>query len=149
MQTVKALKALPGRQEGSVFSVDESSAKALQERGDVEFVEGSIESGGLFVRSTARSGAVTQVAEADYPEQVVGEPAEGEEGERAEVVDGDGVTHTGTLPAELGQPTKASNKADLVAYAARQGLADETGNVYSEAELESLSKPELIAKLGL
>ncbi|KLI05790.1 hypothetical protein [Mycolicibacterium senegalense] len=147
MQTVKALKALPGRQEGSVFSVDESSAKVLKERGDVEFVEGTIESGGLFVRSTARSGAVTQVAEADYPElpeQVVGEPVE-----LGEVVDGDGVTHTGTLPAELGQPTKNSNKADLVAYAARQGLADEAGNVYSEAELESLSKPELVAKLGL
>ena len=148
MQTVKALKALPGRQEGSVFSVDESSAKVLQERGDVEFVEGTIESGGLFVRSTARSGAVTQVAEADYPEQP-GEQVVGEPVELGEVVDGDGVTHTGTLPAELGQPTKNSNKADLVAYAARQGLADDTGSVYSEAELESLSKPELVAKLGL
>lgn len=144
MQTVKATKALPGRQEGSVFSVDEASAKVLKERGVVEFVKDPAESGGLFVRSTTRSGAVTQVAEADYPQQIVGEPAEGETGERAEVVDGDGVTHT-----ELGQPTKASNKADLVAYAARQGLADETGNVYSEAELESLSKPELVAKLGL
>ena len=139
MQTVKAVKPLPGRHEGAVFTVDEASAAVLKERGDVEFVDDTPESGGLFVRSTARSGAsVTQVAEADYPEQP----------ERGEVVDGDGVTHT-ELPAELGQPTKASNKADLVAYAARQGLADETGNVYSEAELESLSKPELVAKLGL
>lgn len=140
MQTVKAINALPGRQEGAVFSVDEASAKVLKERGDVEFVEDDAKSGGLFVRSTTRSGAVTQVAEADYPEQP---------GDQGEVVDGDGVTHTGVLPAELGQPTKASNKADLVAYAARQGLADEAGNVYSEAELESLSKPELVAKLGL
>ncbi|OCB46708.1 hypothetical protein A5721_10985 [Mycobacterium vulneris] len=145
MQTVKAIKALPGRQEGAVFSVDEASAKVLKERGDVEFVEDDAKSGGLFVRSTTRSGAVTQVAEADYPEQIVGEPAEGQTGDRGEVVD----AATGEPIAELSQPNKASNKADLVAYAARQGLADETGNVYSEAELESLSKPELVAKLGL
>ncbi|WP_319456867.1 MULTISPECIES: hypothetical protein [unclassified Mycobacterium] len=149
MQTVKAVKAMPGRQEGSVFQLDENSAKVHKERGNVEFVDDDApEAGGVFVRAKTRlsGAAVTQVAAADYPEQVVGEPAEGEQGEAGAVVDGNGDTHTGHVPAEV---SKASNKADLVAYAARLGLADESGNVYSEAELESLSKAELVDKLGL
>ncbi|GJJ23736.1 hypothetical protein [Mycolicibacterium mageritense] len=146
MQTVKAIKALPGRQEGAVFQVDEVSAEALRERGDVEFVDEAPEAGGLFTRNTTRrsGAAVTQVAAADYPEQVVGEPAEGQEGEAAEVVDGDGATHSGVLPA----PTRNANKADLVAFAAGKVTHDD-GTAYTEAELESLTKPELADKLGL
>jgi hypothetical protein len=126
VQTVKAVKALAGYQEGDVFSVDEGSAAVLKERGDVEFVtDEAPEAGGLGVRATTRrSGvAITQVAEADYPEQPAADTESG--------------------------PTKSSNKADLVAFAATQGLADESGNVYSEAELEALSKADLVAKLKL
>lgn len=164
MQTVKALIALPGRQEGSVFQVDEDSAKVLAERGHVELVDESGESGGLFTTaSTRRSGAaVTQVAAADYPEQphVEGEPVDDDaEGEAGEVTGGDGVAHT-ELPAPTGEAvdgvvkvetvtvTRASNKADLVAYGVGKVKHDD-GTDYTAAELESLPKPELVAKLGL
>ncbi len=164
MQTVKAIIALPGRQEGSVFQVDEDSAKVLVERGHVELVDESGESGGLFTTaSTRRSGAaVTQVVAADYPEQpqIVGEPVvDGADGEPGEVADGDGNAHT-ELPAPAGDfvdgvikvdtvtVTRASNKADLVAYAVGKVKHDD-GSDYTQAELESLSKPDLVAKLGL
>lgn len=139
MQTVKALKPLPGRQEGSVFSVDEDSAKVLQERGEVEFVDDATESGGVFVRSTTRrsGAAVTQVAAADYPEQTA--PAEDETAPADEAA-GD--------TAEPAAVTRASNKADLVAYAVGK-LKHDDGTDYTEAEIEGLSKPELVAALKL
>ncbi|WP_061003579.1 hypothetical protein [Mycolicibacterium mucogenicum] len=162
MQTVKALIALPGRQEGSVFQVDDDSATVLVERGHVELVDEAGESGGLFTTSsTRRSGAaVTQVVAADYPEQVEGERvADGEAGETGEVVDGDGNTHT-ELPAPAGDVadgaakvetvtvTRSSNKVDLVAYGVGK-VKHADGSNYSQAELESLSKPDLVDKLGL
>lgn len=141
MQTVKALKPLPGRQEGSVFSVDEDSAKVLQERGDVEFVDDAAESGGVFVRSTTRrsGAAVTQVAAADYPEQTA--PAEDQTAPADESA-GD------TAEPAAAAVTRASNKADLVAYAVGK-LKHDDGIDYTEAEIEGLSKPELVAALKL
>lgn len=164
MQTVKALIALPGRQEGSVFQVDDDSATVLVERGHVELVDEAGESGGLFTTSsTRRSGAaVTQVVAADYPEQsqVEGEPvADDADGEAGEVVDGDGNAHT-ELPAPAGDVvdgvtkveamtvTRSSNKVDLVAYGVGKVKHDD-GTDYTQAELESLSKPDLVDKLGL
>ena len=162
MQTVKALIALPGRQEGSVFQVDDDSATVLVERGHVELVDEAGESGGLFTTSsTRRSGAaVTQVVAADYPEQVEGEPvADGEAGDAGEVVDGDGNAHT-ELPAPAGDVvdgvtkvetvtvTRSSNKVDLVAYGVGK-VKHADGTDYTQAELESLSKPDLVDKLGL
>lgn len=162
MQTVKALIALPGRQEGSVFQVDDDSATVLVERGHVELVDEAGESGGLFTTSsTRRSGAaVTQVVAADYPEQVEGERvADDADGDAGEVVDGDGNTHT-ELPAPAGDVvdgaakvetvtvTRSSNKVDLVAYGVGKVKHDD-GTDYTQAELESLSKPNLVDKLGL
>lgn len=132
MQTVKATKALAGYQEGEVFSVDEISAAVLKDRGDVEFVDDAApEAGGLGVRTTSRrSGtAITQVAEADYPES--GVPAE-------------------ETASEAGAVTKRSNKGDLVAAALAAGtVTHDDGTPLTEAELESLDKAELVAKLNL
>ena len=104
MQTVKALKALPGRQEGSVFSVDEASAKVLKERGDVVLVtaEAAPEAGGVFVRTTTRrsGAAVTQVAEADYPE--AGKARKGKSGDAA--------GETGEAPTQEPDPTPPATK---------------------------------------
>ncbi|MCT7372690.1 hypothetical protein [Mycolicibacterium llatzerense] len=154
MQTVKALIALPGRQEGSVFQVDEDSAKVLAERGHVELVDEAGESGGLFTTaSTRRSGAaVTQVAAADYPEQPDGDDVElaplpdGAQLLPPAVADADGFVRTEGVA--IGNVTKASNKADLVAVAVGKVKHDD-GTDYTAAELESLPKPELVAKLGL
>ena len=143
MQTVKAKKALPGWREGSVFQVDEASAAVLEKRGDVEFVDDTAVDP-TFTTHTGGNGsmAVTQVIAADYPDQPAA-PAEGEKGEAAVVVDGDGVAHTDVLPV-----TKASNKADLVAHAEGKVFGDD-GQPLTEAELESLTKADLVDKLGL
>lgn len=142
MQTVKAIKALPGRQEGSVFKLDENSARVHKERGNVEFVDDdeAPEAGGMFVRTTTRrsGAAVTQVAAADYPE--TGDTDESGEAEGQ-------VTETADVPGE-GEVTKSSTHAKLVA-AARGNLKHDDGSDLTDAEVESLTKGELVAKLGL
>ncbi|QEA10781.1 hypothetical protein [Mycobacterium phage Weirdo19] len=145
MQTVKALKALPGRAEGAVFDVDEASATVLKERGDVEFVKESAASGGVFTRTGTGRGnlAVTQVAPADYPEQATGTGAAPDT--TAPATADAAVTEAPPAPVEV---TKASNKADLVRYALGR-LNHDDGRPYTEAEVEELSKPDLVGKLGL
>lgn len=153
MQRVKALKALPGRQEGTVFSLDENSAAYHREAGDVEFVDDTEapEAGGLFVQTGVGHGnmAVTQVAPADYPVLPTDPPATGTGA--AAVDERPATADAGTsAPAEV-NVTKASNKADLVAYAARFGFPGEGGarESVTEAQAEELSKADLVARLGL
>ncbi len=146
MKTVKATKALPGRAEGSVFQVDEASAAVLKERGVVELVEEGTEAGGVFTRTGTGRGnlAVTQVAAADYPATATGTGARPADTEPA-------TADAAPTEAPVESPdvvSRNSNKADLVQYATRH-LTHDDGRPYTEAEAESLSKPELLGKLGL
>jgi hypothetical protein len=144
MQHVKYLKASPGILEGSIRQVDENSAKVLKERGTVEIIEPdkvdkARESAPPFPRTSRGNLTVTQIAEADLPNN----PAKTSE-------ETDGVITTGTgagEPAALDAPGDNATKAELVAYASGK-LTGDDGQPLSDAELEGLTKPELRAKLS-
>lgn len=148
MQTVKAIKALPGYREGEVFSVDEDSAKVLKDRGDVELVDETDTADGTFAPTGRGNMSVVQVVGADYPEQSTGTgAAPAAEADGDDDADSDDTAPTAADADEV-PVTKSSNKSDLVAYAVGRVTHDD-GTALTEAELESLTKPELVDKLGL
>ena len=149
MKTIKALKALPGHAEGSIFDVDEDSAASLIERELAAAVDEAPEAaGGPFTIADARgSMTIVEVAGADYPEQPT--PAEQPADDAAEEQSSPSNTEP---PAEVPtEVTRSSIKADLVKYAVAHGFPNEQGgrDPVTEAQAEDLTKPELADKLGL
>ncbi|GAS94428.1 uncharacterized protein RMCC_1394 [Mycolicibacterium canariasense] len=122
MKYVKLNQQVGNRQEGEVIRVDDGSAASLVEKGVGEIVD----SRDGATRTAARRGnvAVVQVADADDPNAVVGEPVDADaKGAAAEVVDGDGQTHTGELPAPDSEQKKDEKPADTPA--SKRGKAAE------------------------
>ncbi|MCV7255685.1 hypothetical protein H7J86_26320 [Mycobacterium hackensackense] len=112
---MKLNKQVNNRQAGEIIRVDDGSAASLVEKEVGEIVESRDEA--EVLRSAARRGnvIVQQVADADDPNAVAGEPAEGETGDAAEVVDGQGDVHTGELPPPDTEPKKDEKTADTPA----------------------------------
>lgn len=107
MKHVKLTQNVGTRVKGEILRVDDASAKSLVETKKVAtLVDDDNDNSGDAVQSSAdRRGSVitTQVVDPDpYP----GDKPAADGDESAEVVDGAGETHTGTLP------TSASEDAD-------------------------------------
>ncbi|WP_349318862.1 hypothetical protein [Mycolicibacterium canariasense] len=125
MKYVKLNQQVGNRQEGEIIRVDDASAASLVETKKVgEYVDSRDPD--AAARSAARRGnvAVQQVADADDPNAVVGQPVEdGAEDTAAEVVDGAGQAHTGELPTPDTEPKKDEKPADTPA--SKRGKAAE------------------------
>lgn len=151
MKLVKLKERVGNRQAGEVLRVDDGSAANLVDKrkvADYFDPEAPVNpEDPIAGRAAPRRGNVSAVAvmEEDNPNapaapsetDVVGEPADGEEGEAAEVVDGAGETHTEVIP----KFTLNNSHVELVnaVVVAEKATAEEA---------QRLAKPALLAKLN-
>lgn len=89
MALVKLLKDTTFRKAGEVIDVDDASAAKLVKNGKAVVARSREDATAERVAGRRGNVGVYQVAEADDPNAVVGEPADGETGESAEVLDGE------------------------------------------------------------